>query len=56
MSTLSHAVSDSATMLRRNVRHTLRYPVTMVMSVGVPAWAARRTAAPTSTMSFRGFC
>jgi ABC-2 type transport system permease protein len=36
MSTLSHAVSDSATMLRRNVRHTLRYPVTMVMSVGVP--------------------
>jgi ABC-2 type transport system permease protein len=36
MSTLSYAVSDSATMLRRNVRHTLRYPVMMIMSFGVP--------------------
>ena len=36
MSTLSYAVSDSATMLRRNVRHTLRYPVMIVMSLGVP--------------------
>jgi ABC-2 type transport system permease protein len=36
MSTLSYAMSDSATMLRRNARHTLRYPVTMVMSLGVP--------------------
>jgi ABC-2 type transport system permease protein len=36
MSTLSYAVSDSATMLRRNVRHTLRYPVMMIMSLGVP--------------------
>jgi ABC-2 type transport system permease protein len=36
MSTLSYATSDSATMLRRNLRHTLRYPVTMMMSLGVP--------------------
>jgi ABC-2 type transport system permease protein len=36
MSMLSYAVSDSATMLRRNLRHTLRYPVTMLMSLGVP--------------------
>jgi len=36
MSVLSYAVRDSATMFRRNVRHTLRYPVMMIMSVGVP--------------------
>jgi ABC-2 type transport system permease protein len=36
MSTLSYAMSDSATMLRRTFRHTLRYPVMMVMSLGVP--------------------
>jgi ABC-2 type transport system permease protein len=36
MSTLSHATSDSATMLRRNLRHTLRYPITMISSLGVP--------------------
>jgi ABC-2 type transport system permease protein len=36
MSTLSHTVSDSATMLRRNVRHISRYPGMMVMSFGVP--------------------
>jgi len=36
MSTLSYAVSDSATMLRRNVRHTLRYPVMIVHVLGVP--------------------
>jgi ABC-2 type transport system permease protein len=36
MSTVSFAVSDSATMLRRNLRHVQRYPVTMVMSLGVP--------------------
>jgi ABC-2 type transport system permease protein len=36
MSMLSYAVSDSATMLRRNLRHTLRYPVTVMMSLGVP--------------------
>jgi ABC-2 type transport system permease protein len=36
MSTLSYATGDSATMLRRSLRHTLRYPVTMMMSLGVP--------------------
>ncbi|MCU1684076.1 MAG: transporter permease [Amycolatopsis sp.] len=36
MSTLSYAASDSATMLRRNLRHALRYPSTMIMSLGVP--------------------
>jgi ABC-2 type transport system permease protein len=36
MTTLSDAVTDSATMLRRNVRHTLRHPGIMVMSLGVP--------------------
>jgi hypothetical protein len=34
MSTLSDAMSDSATMLRRNLRHTLRYPATMITSLG----------------------
>jgi ABC-2 type transport system permease protein len=33
---MSTALHDSATMLRRNVRHTLRYPGTMIMSLGVP--------------------
>jgi ABC-2 type transport system permease protein len=36
MSTLSAAISDSATMVRRNFRHTLRYPVAMVATLGVP--------------------
>ncbi|MET0234108.1 MAG: ABC transporter permease [Kibdelosporangium sp.] len=36
MSTLSAAMSDSATMIRRNFRHTVRYPVTIVASLGVP--------------------
>jgi ABC-2 type transport system permease protein len=36
MSTLSYAVSDSATMLRRILRHALRYPGTIIMSLGVP--------------------
>lgn len=36
MSTLPYAVSDSATMLRRNFRHTLRYPAAMIMSLGLP--------------------
>ncbi len=26
MSTLAHAVHDSATMLRRNLKHAIRYP------------------------------
>jgi len=36
MSTLSAAFSDSATMVRRNFRHTLRYPITMIAALGVP--------------------
>lgn len=36
MSTLAHAVSDAATMLRRNLRHTLRYPSSMVTSLLIP--------------------
>jgi ABC-2 type transport system permease protein len=33
---VSYVLTDSATMLRRNVRHTLRYPGTMIMSLGLP--------------------
>ncbi|HVV20731.1 MAG TPA: ABC transporter permease [Pseudonocardiaceae bacterium] len=33
---MTAALADSATMVRRNVRHTLRYPGTMIMSLGVP--------------------
>jgi ABC-2 type transport system permease protein len=36
MTTLTFAVRDSATMTRRNLRHVLRYPVTLVMAVVVP--------------------
>jgi len=36
MSTLSHSVSDSATMLRRNLRHLTRYPSMMIMTLGIP--------------------
>jgi ABC-2 type transport system permease protein len=36
MTTLAFAARDSVTMTRRNLQHVLRYPVTMVMSVGVP--------------------
>ena len=36
MSTLSYAVSDSATMLRRNLRHMLRYPSMTLQLVGMP--------------------
>jgi len=36
MSTLSYAVSDSATMLRRNLRHALRYPGMTIGIVGLP--------------------
>ncbi|HEY2674356.1 MAG TPA: ABC transporter permease [Rugosimonospora sp.] len=36
MSTLSYAISDSATMLRRSLRHTVRYPAMMIMSLGLP--------------------
>jgi ABC-2 type transport system permease protein len=36
MSTRSYAAKDSATMLRRNLRHTLRYPSMTVSVVGMP--------------------
>ncbi|MFI1581780.1 ABC transporter permease [Embleya sp. NPDC020630] len=36
MSTLSYAVTDSATMLRRNLRHALRYPSVTVSVVAMP--------------------
>ena len=36
MTTMAFAVRDSATMTRRGLRHVLRYPVTLVMSVAVP--------------------
>ncbi|WP_405616422.1 ABC transporter permease [Streptomyces sp. NBC_01511] len=36
MSTPTHAVTDSATMLRRNLRHMLRYPSLTVMLAAMP--------------------
>jgi ABC-2 type transport system permease protein len=36
MSTSSHVVSDSATMLRRNLRHAVRYPSMSVSVVAMP--------------------
>jgi ABC-2 type transport system permease protein len=36
MSIRSYALSDSATMLRRNLRHMLRYPSMTLMLVGMP--------------------
>jgi len=36
MSSLSYAMSDSATMLRRNLRHMLRYPSMTLMLIGLP--------------------
>jgi ABC-2 type transport system permease protein len=36
MSTLSYAVSDSATMLRRNLRHMLRYLSLTLFVIGIP--------------------
>ena len=36
MTTLAHAVADSSTMLRRELRHTARNPSTLVMSVLLP--------------------
>jgi ABC-2 type transport system permease protein len=36
MSTLSYAARDSATMLRRNLRHALRYPSMTISTAGVP--------------------
>jgi len=36
MTTLSYAVADSATMLRRNLKHMQRYPAMTVMIIAVP--------------------
>ena len=36
MSTATYALQDSATMLRRNLRRTLRYPVAAASTVGIP--------------------
>jgi ABC-2 type transport system permease protein len=36
MTTLAFAVRDSATMTRRSLRHVLRYPMSLVVSVVVP--------------------
>jgi ABC-2 type transport system permease protein len=36
MTTLTYAVTDSATMLRRNLRHMQRYPSLTVMLMGMP--------------------
>jgi ABC-2 type transport system permease protein len=36
MTTLAFAARDSATMTRRSLRHVMRYPVTLVVSVVVP--------------------
>src|SRR5690242_4734915 len=36
MSTLNYATRDSATMLRRNLRHMQRYPSLTLMLVGIP--------------------
>ncbi|WP_433384423.1 ABC transporter permease [Micromonospora sp. KLBMP9576] len=36
MTTLAHTLGDSRTMLRRNLRHAMRYPALTVTVVGVP--------------------
>src|SRR6185437_3750447 len=36
MSTLSYTVSDSATMLRRNLLHMRRYPSVTLILIGMP--------------------
>ena len=36
MTTLTYALHDSATMLRRNLRRTLRYPIAPAVTVGIP--------------------
>ena len=36
MSALAYTVTDSATMLRRNLKHQLRYPSVTLMLVGIP--------------------
>ena len=36
MTALSHAAADSATMLRRNLRHLARYPTMVLMTLAIP--------------------
>jgi ABC-2 type transport system permease protein len=36
MTTLAYTLTDSATMLRRNLKHALRYPVLTLMVAGIP--------------------
>ena len=36
MSTLSYAVADSTTMLRRNLKHMVRYPTVILFVIGIP--------------------
>ena len=36
MSTMAYALQDSSTMLRRNLRRTLRYPSSVAAAVGIP--------------------
>lgn len=36
MTTLAHTVTDSATMLRRNLRHAMRYPSLTLMVIALP--------------------
>jgi ABC-2 type transport system permease protein len=36
MSTLTYAVADSATMLRRNLKHMVRYPTLIFFVIGIP--------------------
>ncbi|MFW0788099.1 ABC transporter permease [Gordonia sp. CPCC 205333] len=36
MTTLTYTLADSSTMLRRNLRHMLRYPVLTVLTIGTP--------------------
>lgn len=38
MSTLAYGVRDSATMLRRDIRHSLRYPMMSVSGVAMPVF------------------
>jgi ABC-2 type transport system permease protein len=36
MSTVAYAVTDSATLLRRNIKNQLRYPTTVISIIGIP--------------------
>jgi ABC-2 type transport system permease protein len=36
MSTMTYAARDSATMLRRNLRRSIRYPVSTAVGIGIP--------------------